>query len=181
MNSPKGNTDAALAELDRERAWWEGILSDIGNERMESSGIMGSWTPKDLVAHLNGWQRKTLDNLAAASKGAPKPPTRWPESLNTPVSADEEDDFEGINQWIYQRNRDRPAAEVLAESRAQWDDLRALVVSLPEDRLNDTTLFPQFEGRSMAEALAAGTLFGHFHEEHEPDIRAWLNAQADAT
>jgi len=41
---------------------------------------------------------------------------------------------------------------------------------LSDEQLNDPQRLPWFEG----EQLTGAFLFGHFHEEHEPDMRAWL-------
>src|SRR6266581_3201153 len=44
------------------------------------------------------------------------------------------------------------------------------VNALSDEQLNDPQRFPWLEGERLTGAL----IFGHFHEEHEPDMRAWL-------
>jgi len=167
-----------LAEIDRQREWWEGLLAEVGEERMEQPGATGDWTFKDVVAHLSGWQRRTLDRFQAVRRDEPVPPTPWPTEFNQ--IADEDEQVQRINDWLYAKNRDRPLADVLAESRAQWDELREIVAALPDNVLNDTTRFPGLEGESLAQSIASGSLFSHFHEEHEPDIRTWLDTVGSA-
>jgi hypothetical protein len=171
-------TTDVLAAIDRQRAWWEGLLSEVGEARMEQPGATGDWTFKDVVAHLSGWQRRTLDRIDAARRDRPVPPTPWPAEFND--IADEDEQVQAINDWLYARNRDRPLADVLAESRAQWDELRASVAALPAATLNDPTLFPGLEGESLGQSILSGSLFSHYHEEHEPVIRAWLETVGSA-
>lgn len=167
-----------LAEIDRQREWWEGLLAEVGEERMEQSGSIGDWSFKDIVAHLSGWQRRTLDRLESVRSDQPIGPTPWPTEFNQ--IADEDEQVEKINDWLYQQNRDRPLADVLAETRAQWDELREIVGALPDNVLNDTTRIRGLDGESIAQAVVSGTLLDHFREEHEPPIRAWLDTAGSA-
>jgi hypothetical protein len=177
-SSTIGRTDV-LAEIDRQRAWWEGLLAEVGEERMERPGAAGDWTFKDVVAHLSGWQRRTLDRLQAVRHDQPAPPLPWQADLGR-IDDDGDAEVERINNWIYQRNRDRSAADVLAESRRQWDELREVIAAMPNAVLNDTTRFPGLEGESLAQSVLSGSLLSHFHEEHEPGIRAWLDSAGAA-
>jgi hypothetical protein len=172
-----GRTDV-LAEIDRQRAWWEGLLAEVGEERMEQPGATDDWTFKDVVAHLSGWQRRTLDRLQVARRDEPVVPPPWPAEFD--AIADEDEQVQRINDWLYAHNRDRSLSDVLAESRGQWDELREVVGALPEAVLNDTKRFPGLEGESLAQSIVSGSLFGHFHEEHEPTIRAWLDGAGSA-
>jgi len=121
---------------------------------------MGDWTFKDVAAHLTGWRRRTVARLAAAADGEPEPPAPWPASL---------DEDDPINDWIHERTKDRPAAELLAESDAVYDDFVAAIRALPIEALTDRGRFPWLEGEALADADFAGHL-----NEHEPDIRRWL-------
>src|SRR5438874_9839363 len=99
-NIPSKST--LLEQIEHECAFWERLVAEIGEEHMLEPGATGQWTFKDVVAHLNGWRRKTLARLEAAQHGhAPKAPP-WPAHLS------EEEDVEAINAWIYAHNRDRP-------------------------------------------------------------------------
>jgi hypothetical protein len=48
---------------------------------------------------------------------------------------------------------------------------RRTVLRFRDEQLNDPQRFPWREG----ERLTGAFLFGHFHQEHEPDMRAWLS------
>jgi hypothetical protein len=161
------NKAAVLEALRRERAGWEALLAEVGEERMLQPGAAGEWTFKDVAAHLSAWRRRSIARLAAASRGEPPPPNEWPAGL-------EEDDE--INAWFHDIDRDRPLQDVLREPREQFGQLEELVQALPEQDLQDPGRFPWLEGHSLGAAIVSGLFFGHLHEEHEPAIRAWLGA-----
>lgn len=155
---------ALLAQIDEERAWWEGLLAEVGEQRMLQPGVSGDWTFKDVVAHLSAWQGGTIARLEAATRDETPAPPPWPET----------DDVDQINDWIYERNKDRDLADVLAESRTQWQRVYDLTAALPERDLFDPNRFAWTEGEPLGPSNVGGS-FEHFHEEHEPVIREWLS------
>jgi len=159
--------DELLATIDREIAGWEALLAEIGEERMERPGAAGAWIFKDVVAHLNGWRRRTIARLEAVARGEAPPPPPWPAELT-----DETDEgVDRINDWFYGQDKDRPLADVLAESRDQFARLRAAVAALPERDLFERGRFPWLRGEALGPGIVSGS-FGHLHEEHLPAIRA---------
>jgi hypothetical protein len=157
-----------LRWLQDEYQQWEAFLDQIGPERMEQPGVSGSWSMKDIIAHLNDWQPKLIASLQAAQRGEPEPPPPWPAHLQT----DDE-----INEWIYEANRSRPVREVLDESQLLFQQLLAVVEGLPEDIRIEQVRQP---GRVYhliwldGQRFPVGEFFDHFHNDHEPDVRAWL-------
>ena len=151
-----------LAELNAENEAWEGLLADIGEDRMEEPGVAGAWSIKDVVAHLAAWRRRTVGRIEAVANGRPEPAPSWPADLQ------QDDD---INAWFHERDRDKSVREVLTESRAVFQQLVSAVAKLPEDALSDPARFPWMEGAP----LTGAALFGHFHDEHEADMRAFLS------
>lgn len=140
---------------------WRALLDQIGPARMDQPGVAGHWSIKDIVAHLTGWRRRTVARLQAVQRGEPEPPPPWPADLQT----DDE-----INEWIYQSRRDHSVREVLDESHQIFQQLLAAIEGIPEEVLADVHRFPWLEGQPFT----AAAFFAHFHEEHEPDMRAWL-------
>jgi len=149
-----------LADLQDQQAQWEALLQEIGEENMTQPAV-ADWSIKDIIAHLTGWRRRTVMRFQAALRHEPTPPPFWPPELET----DDE-----INAWIYAESRDRPLADVLQDSRDVFARLTETLGAFPEAELLDSARFPWLEG----DPLTAEALFGHFHEEHEPDMRAWL-------
>src|SRR5436309_3297788 len=93
---------------------------------MTERGVTPDWSVKDVVAHLTGWRKRTVARLQAAARGEPEPAPLWPAHLQT----DDE-----INAWIYEQNKDRPLADVLAESRQTIANLIEAIRALPETDL----------------------------------------------
>lgn len=159
---------ALLNKLEVERRSWDALLAEIGDGRMEQPGVNGIWTFKDMMAHLIAYRRRTVDRLQAAVRGEQPPPPPWPPELDD----NDEAQLDQINAYIYEANKDRPLADVLVESRAQFGQMRDAVEALPEETLFSPGRFAWMEGEPLAMILDSS--YGHLHEEHEPDIRAWL-------
>ena len=150
-----------LNDLKDEQARWEALLGEIGEAHMTQPGVAGDWSIKDIVAHLTGWRRRSVIRFQAALRHESSFSPPWPPHLET----DDE-----INAWIYAASKDRPLSDVLAESREVFQQLFDTLNAFPEAALLDPTRFGWTEG----EPLSGAAFFGHFHEEHEPDMRAWL-------
>jgi hypothetical protein len=151
--------------LQEEYQQWEAFLDQIGPTRMDQPGVNGDWSMKDIVAHLTGWQRRVVANLQAAQRGEPEPPPHWPPHLEA------EDD---INAWIYESNRGRSVREVLDETHQVFQQLLAVIEGFPDD-VRVEHIEPAFYLVWVdGERFLTGEFFNHFHDDHEPDIRAWL-------
>lgn len=158
-------TSSVIEAIDAEREHWEGLLSQVGEERMEQPGVMGEWTFKDLVAHLTSWRQRSLDRLEAASRAQPDPAQ--------PVEPDT-DTEERMNNEFYEANRDRPLGDVLEDSRQTFIRLRQIVSAFSDDELNDPDRIAWLDGESLGHAIVNGSYFSHLHKDHEPDIRAFI-------
>jgi hypothetical protein len=156
------NKSEFLNGLREEYQQWEALLNQIGEARMDQSGVAADWSIKDIVAHLTGWRRRTVARLQAAQRGEGEPAPLWPAHLQT----DDE-----INAWIYESNHGRSVREVLSESHQVFQQLLTAIEGLPDEALSDPARhLPWLE----AQSIKPSDFFGHFHEEHEPDMRAWV-------
>jgi hypothetical protein len=141
---------------------WEVFLYQIGPTRMDQPGVNGNWSMKDMVAHLTGWNRWLVARLQAAQCSEPESPRPWPAHLQT------EDE---INAWIYEFNRRRSVQEVLDEMQQVHQQLLAVIESLPDE----VRIEPEWHLIWIDDKrFPAGEFFDHFHDDHEPDVRAWL-------
>lgn len=151
--------------LQKEYEDWQALLDEIDPARMETPGVNGGWSMKDMVTHLTGWNRSLVDRLQAALRGEPEPPQPWPAHLE---SEDE------INAWIYESNHGRSARDVLDESRQNLHELLTAMEELP-DTVRIEHIEPNFYLVWVDnERFVASEFFNHFHDDHEPDVRAWL-------
>jgi GNAT superfamily N-acetyltransferase len=159
------NKSELLSGVREEYRQWEALLNQIGEARMEQPGAAADWSIKDIIAHLTGWRRRTVARLQAAQRSEGEPPSPWPAHLQADV------DLDAINAWIYEQNRGRSLREVLDESHHVFQQMFAAIEGLPDEVLsNPARYLPWLE----AESIKPSDFFGHFHEEHESDMRAWL-------
>lgn len=165
MASPELSLPNVLDAIAEERVAWSDLVAAVGTDRMLQPGPMGDWTFKDLTAHLIGWRERSISRLEAAGRGELEPPSPWPAELT-------EDDE--INDWIQDRYRDRSVSEILDEADASYLRLSQAVQSVPAEALWDPGYFPWTEGTAIGQAIIDRSFFAHLHEEHEPDVRAWL-------
>src|ERR1051326_8290142 len=156
------NKTQLLTQLRTEQAGWEALLAEIGEAHMTQPEVAGGWSIKDIVAHLTGWRRRTVRRFQALLHHDPDFSPPWPPEL-------QEDDE--INAWIYEANRERPLADVLSESRKVLQQLVDTIDAFSDDELHDPQRFKWLEGQPVSGKF----IFAHFHEEHEPDMRAWLD------
>jgi hypothetical protein len=158
-----------LVQLQEENQQWEALLEEIGLSHMEIPGVNGTWSIKDLVAHLTGWNHWLVMRMRAASQGEAQPLPPWPANL------EKEDD---INAWLFDTNRKRPLNDVLDESRQVFAQLLAVIASLPEHVLIEKVEPRYYLVWISSQRFEAGEFFDHFIDDHEPDVRAWMERQA---
>jgi hypothetical protein len=144
---------------------WEVMLDRIGPAGLEQPGVNGEWSMKDLVAHLTGWNRWLVIRLLAAQRGDSEPAPPWPAHLQT------EDD---INAWIYETYHERSVGDVLDETRHVFEQLLAVLESLPENVRIERVEPAYYLVWIGDERFLASEFFDHFHDDHESDVRAWL-------
>ena len=163
------NKNELLNWLQKQYEDWQALLDQIDPEHMDQPGLNGDWSMKDLVAHLTGWQPRLIGRIQAAQRGEPEPSSPWPAHVQT------EDE---VNAWIYESNRDRTVREVLEESDRSFQQFLAVVKGLPEDvRIETIQASPDREFYLIwlgDQRFPIGEFFDHFHDDHEPDVRAWL-------
>src|SRR5690348_9692378 len=155
------NKTQLLTQLRNEQAAWEALLAEIGEAHMTQPEVAGGWSIKDIVAHLTGWRRRTVRRFQALLHHDPDFSPPWPPEL-------QEDDE--INAWIYEANRERPLADVLSESREVFQQLVETLAAFSEEELQGLRRTLGLE----EEPVSGSMFFAHFHQEHEPDMRAWL-------
>lgn len=162
------NKSDLLNWLKEEYRQWEALLAQIGPERMDQSGVSGYWSIKDIIAHLTPDNQRLIAHIQAAQRGEPEPPPPWPTHLQT------DDD---INAWIYETNRGRLVRDILDDSQLVFQQFLDVVEGLRDDVCIKTVRQGQREYFLVwvnDQRIQPGYFFDHFHDDHEPDIRAWL-------
>src|SRR6476660_592598 len=88
--------ETVLAAFDQHQTWWESVLDRASLKDEAAPGVAGEWSFKDVVAHLNGWQARTIRKLGGV---ADRP---FPADLTDDEDSDE--GVETINQWLHDAN-----------------------------------------------------------------------------
>ena len=139
-------TQAAL-ELQALHETLEGL-----NEDEMSDPWLGTWSAKDIVAHLSGWQREMAPALERIARGQ-KP-------FADGVSYD---DVDGWNARFVTSRQGISAADLLLELDETHQHLMNVASAVPDDR---------FQRGRTAWKLVDQTSAEHYRE-HAEQIRAW--------
>ena len=151
---PQSKTEL-LQRIRTARAELERTLSGLDDAALSAPGPEG-WAVKDHLAHLAAWDRKVLGNMDGRT-GA--------KVLGVPEGVYKSGDWVAINEIVRAPDKDRPAAEIVAEYRRVHAALLQRIEALPEADLYgpDDTLRNNI----------AGNTYGH-DNEHRPWIKAVL-------
>jgi tetratricopeptide (TPR) repeat protein len=135
--------------LELSRSFRQQLLADLDPAERSANGAWEDWSLKDELAHVIAWQLNSLARITALIYAEPVP---------------QFDDYETINQSIYQTNRDRTLAEIVAEGDRAYADFVRLIESLSEEDLGQPARFSDQERRSLA-AQIMGNGYEHpiFH------------------
>ena len=120
-------------------------------------------SPRDIVAHLIGWNRYTVEAREELRRG------ELPACL-----ADTGEDFAKVNARSMERYASRDRGELLAELRASAEELDRLLASLPPEELDDNHGVT-WHGRPVTVGWLASAV-RHDFEEHRRELEAWEGA-----
>ena len=127
----------------------EALIAGLPDTRLAESGVAGTWSTKDILAHITWWQLRMLGKLNGESPAFGLP------------GEDDEAAIQRINDEVYSAHRNQPAAEVRAAFLAANRLVQEKVAGYSEEFL-----------LAHVEDVAADT-WGHFGE-HRQSIEAWL-------
>lgn len=130
---------------------------------MLEPGLPGGWSVKDVIAHVNWYEREMLGVLEQRALIGSE---LWE------LPADER------NVPIYKDGKDLPLDAVLAESSQLFERLWALVSGLADEDLVDSSRFDQMPEDWEPWKVLASNTYEHY-QQHIPDIRAWLAERAE--
>jgi hypothetical protein len=147
-----------ISMLEQARAQWEAPLAQMDEQRMLGPGIVGTWSVKDLIAHVSWYEREMVPVIRLrVSTGS-----QW-----WALPTDER------NAMIYQHNRHRPLQEILDEGQHSYRELREAVQSLSDEDLNDPRRFRDMPEDWVPWQIFAGNSFEHY-QDHLLVLHAWV-------
>jgi Protein of unknown function (DUF1706) len=182
INLPANKT-ALLQEMEVGRRIWEDVLTQIDAFTLEEPGVEGSWSIKQIVAHILGYEQWALAFLTdlhdprAGSRTAFE--AFWQGELDTyrldhpnfPARMRETDDDQ-TNAVVVATYDRFSASEVLERERQVY---RQLLVATKAVSDHDF-LMPWKPGARPLIAILPGQSYTHY-QTHLPAIRRWLAAR----
>ena len=126
------------------------------SERQLTEVWLGSWSIKEIVAHMSGWHYElgpALERLARGEKPIPEG-----------VSYDDPDPWNA--KFVAARNN-TPVAQVMKELEASHTYFMAQAAKIPEERF-----VPGKTAYKLVDMITA-----HHYKEHGDQIRAWRHSK----
>ncbi len=144
-----------LTEAETELQAFKRSLAGLDEARMREVWL-GTWSARDIVAHISGWHREMIPALARIARGeAPYPDGAY-------------DDFDAWNARFVEARSGVKVADVLAELAASHRDFLAAAAALADEHLA-----PGGRARSLVEGSGA-----EHYREHAAQIRQWRATHA---
>ena len=148
--------------LQRVDARWQELVASyagLPDAELAEPGVTGTWSVKDIIAHVTVWEEEALTHLPVILAGR-KPP-RYSVTHGG---------INAFNAQMTQRNRELPLAEVLRRRDGTHRRLLEFVEGVPESECGGDTRF--------CRRLRLDT-YGHY-AVHTRAIRAWRERRPPA-
>jgi hypothetical protein len=142
------NRTILLATISAGRDRLDAALSDLADEAMVDR-IDEAWTRKDVIAHLEAWERRVVANLVTLRGGG------------APDGSVQTDD---LNGRFFTLNRDRSLDDVLAGERDAYRSVLTAIDGATDEELFDGNHFGWTEGDPFADWLRGNT--DEHYDEH---------------
>ena len=124
---------------------------------------MDGWSPRDVVAHLIGWNSLMIEASLSILSG--KAPAYY---------SDKPNDYSRINSGFTMKYSSRSKPELLTELKTSLDALETFVLALPEEELAADHGVRHYSGSPATVSRLLASLAGDY-QLHAQQIRAWLN------
>jgi hypothetical protein len=151
----------ATFQLTQAYQHFSNLIDSLTNEQFVSR--MNGWAPRDVVAHLIGWNRLMIE--AASSILAGNPPSYYDDAPN---------DYSNINASFTAKYSSQWKQELLTELQSSMAKLVQFIDSLPSEELtaNHGVMHHSGDAATIAEIIDA--LAGDY-QDHSREIEDWLN------
>ena len=143
-----------------------GLILSLSSEQFLSS--MDGWCPRDVIAHLIGWNNLMIE--ASRSILAGKPPAYYDDASN---------DYSNINSVFTTRYSSRSKQELLAELKSSMAGFETFVLALPDRELLANHGVSHHQGGPATVSKIITSLAGDY-SYHAQQIREWQNKIAES-
>jgi hypothetical protein len=138
-----------------------GVILTLSNELFLSS--MDGWAPRDVVAHLIGWNRLMIE--ASTSILAGRAPAYY---------ADTPNDYSTINAGFTTKYSSNSKQELLSELKLSLESFEEFILALPDDEMLADHGVRHYSGSPATVSKIISSLAGDY-QSHTRQIRDWLN------
>ena len=151
-----------INQIEASRAALAAVLGRLSEAQLTQMTDNG-WAGKDHLAHLAAWEA----GIAALLQKQ----VRY-EAMNVDAETFRHGDEEAVNEMIYERNRQRPLADILAFFHESHQQLMAALAPLSEEDLQKTYSFyqPNEPGEDSGAPIVGwviGNTYAHY-DLHRP-------------
>ncbi|HUS84688.1 MAG TPA: DinB family protein, partial [Anaerolineales bacterium] len=144
-SSCKVKLKVLLADM---RAEEQALWDSLSDEERNAAGEIDQWAPKDHLAHATFWTERLVTQLQAAIGGEP------PQKI---------EDFQKTNEEVYEANKDRIWADVLAWATEVSRRFQKALDDASEGMLEDSVVPEGTGGRPLWQNVA---FTGVYHPMH---------------
>ena len=145
-----------LKEAETEFVQLKGAIAGLDETRMRQVWL-GSWSARDIVAHISGWHRELAPALERLARGA-RP---IPEGVSY-------DDVDTWNGRFAEARKAAGTADILAELDASHAAFMRAAAAVPEERY--------VPGKTAHKIVDLNSR--HHYQEHRGQIEAWRAGKA---
>jgi hypothetical protein len=154
------NKTELLSRIHSERERLEAALACIDEARMSVSGLYGTWSIKDMLAHIGWWEQRATYIVGSVTQG------------HAPQGMVESENIDEVNAKVYQENHTRLLSAVRQFEREAYQNLLVLIESLSEADLFDPQHYAWTKGQPLANWVIWNT-YEHY-AEHLTGLQTWL-------
>lgn len=137
------------------------LILSLSDEQFLSP--MNGWTPRDVVAHLIGWNGLMVEFSLSILAG--KPPFYYDDAPN---------DYSHINAIFTAKHSSQSKQELLAELNSSMENFETFVSSLPAEELTADHGVVHYGGSPATVTRIINSLAGDY-QYHTRQIMEWLN------
>jgi hypothetical protein len=140
------------------------LIDSLSSEQFLSP--MNGWAPRDVVAHLIGWNGLMIESSLSILAG--NPPSYYDDAPN---------DYSNINASFTTKHSSRSKKELLAELQSSLESLAKFIDGLSIEELteNHGLMHPGGDPATVAEIIAS---LADDYQDHSREIEDWLNKQS---
>ena len=154
------NSHLALPTLRSDFQAFEALILSVPDSEFLSP--MNGWSPRDVVAHLVGWNDHMIE--ASSSILAGKPPAYY---------ADAPNDYKTINARFVAQHSSTSKTELLRDLRSSMDRFVEFLVTLPPVELTADHGVKHYSGRPATVIGIIDSLSGDYRD-HTRQVRNWI-------